>query len=57
MTTRRLSKRTSAVEKRRLLEEKLERRRIESEVRSEKARSRKVLSSAQEKTVESDKIG
>ena len=55
MTTRRLSKRTSAVAKRSLLEEKLERRRIEAEARAEKTRLRLSQSSTQE-TAESNRI-
>ena len=55
MSTRRLSKRSSAVTKRRLLEEKLEKRRVESEVRTEKARLKSIKTSAVKETVTIEK--
>ena len=52
MSERRRSKRTSAVTKGRLLEEKLEKRRINSQDRAEKARLKQIQNSREESHVE-----
>ena len=56
MSTRRTSKRPSAVEKRRLLEEKLEKRKIESEVRTQKAQLKEIQISASEEAAQSSDL-
>ena len=56
MSARRRSKRTSAVTKGRLLEEKLEKRRIESQERAEKARLKQIQNSTEEEAANSENL-
>ena len=56
MSVRRKSKRTSAVTKGRLLEEKLEKRRIESQERAEKARLKQIQNSTEEEAAYSENL-
>ena len=56
MSARRRSKRTSAVTKGRLLEEKLEKRRIESQERASKARLKQIQNSTEKEAASTENL-